>query len=94
MSRLAMNVTGSQTDFSQDPRFTIPRAGRDLLRPRLLPQGIGALHHHRHAHERGAGATVAEVNLKFIWDVVNQIKIGRAGKAFVVDGQGALIAPS
>ncbi len=36
--------------------------------------------------------TVAEVNLKFIWDVVNQIKIGQAGRAFVVDGQGSLIA--
>ncbi len=33
-----------------------------------------------------------DVNLKFIWDVVSQIKIGRAGQAFVVDGQGALIA--
>ena len=32
------------------------------------------------------------MNLKFIWDVVSQIKIGRAGQAFVVDGQGALIA--
>ena len=28
---------------------------------------------------QGAGVTVAEVNLKFIWDVVSQIKIGKAG---------------
>ena len=34
----------------------------------------------------GKGATVAEVNLRFIWDVVNRIKFGRAGKAFVVEG--------
>ena len=39
-----------------------------------------------------AGVTVAEVNLKFIWDVVSQIKIGKAGHAYVVDGQGELIA--
>ena len=32
------------------------------------------------------------MNLKFIWDVVSQIKVGKAGQAFVVDGQGALIA--
>src|SRR4030095_7325046 len=40
----------------------------------------------------GAGVTVADVNLKFIWDVVSRITIGKAGHAFVVDGQGVLIA--
>src|SRR5207253_4443166 len=39
-----------------------------------------------------APVTVAEVNLKFIWDVVSQIRIGKAGHAFVVDGSGQLIA--
>ena len=38
------------------------------------------------------GVIAVDVNLKFIWDVVSQIKISRAGQAFVVDGQGALIA--
>jgi len=28
---------------------------------------------------------VADVNLKFIWDVVSKIKIGKAGHAFVLD---------
>jgi signal transduction histidine kinase len=41
---------------------------------------------------KDAGVTVAAVNLKFIWDVVSQIKIGKAGHAFVVDQQGVLIA--
>ncbi len=40
----------------------------------------------------GGRRTVAEVNLKFIWDVVDRIKIGRNGKASVVDRQGALVA--
>jgi signal transduction histidine kinase len=39
-----------------------------------------------------AGVTVADVNLKFIWDVVSQIKIGKAGHAYVVDSGGNLIA--
>ena len=39
-----------------------------------------------------AGVNVAEVNLKFIWDVVSQIKIGQAGYAYVVDATGRLIA--
>ena len=36
--------------------------------------------------------TVADVNLKFIWDVVSRIKIGDKGKAYVVDGNGFLVA--
>ena len=36
--------------------------------------------------------TAAEVNLKFIWDVISQIKIGKAGHAYVVDSLGQLIA--
>ena len=36
--------------------------------------------------------TVADVNLKFIWDVVTRIKIGDKGKAYVVDGNGFLVA--
>ena len=36
--------------------------------------------------------TVADVNLKFIWDVVSRIKIGDKGKAYVVDAGGHLIA--
>ena len=36
--------------------------------------------------------TVADVNLKFIWDVVSRIKIGDKGKAYVIDGNGFLIA--
>jgi HAMP domain-containing protein len=35
---------------------------------------------------------VAEVNLKFIWDVVSRIEVGRTGRAYVVDGDGRLIA--
>ena len=35
---------------------------------------------------------MADVNLKFIWDVVSRIKIGDKGKAYVIDGNGFLIA--
>ena len=35
---------------------------------------------------------MAEVNLTHIWDVVNQIRVGRNGRAYVVDAQGRLIA--
>jgi signal transduction histidine kinase/CheY-like chemotaxis protein len=41
---------------------------------------------------RDAGIVIAEVNLKFIWDVVSQIKVGDKGSAYVVDADGRLIA--
>ncbi len=45
---------------------------------------------HRDRRRRAAtlASVVAEVNLKFIWDVVSQIKVGERGKAYVVDAQG------
>src|SRR4029077_5879449 len=41
---------------------------------------------------RNAGVTVAEINLKLIWDVITALKIGQSGYAYVVDGRGRLIA--
>ena len=38
------------------------------------------------------GILVAEVNLKFMWDLVADIKVGRNGLAYVVDKQGKLLA--
>jgi signal transduction histidine kinase/CheY-like chemotaxis protein len=42
--------------------------------------------------DNGGGVTVVEVNLKFVWDVITNIRVGKKGLAFVVDSQGALIA--
>jgi signal transduction histidine kinase/putative methionine-R-sulfoxide reductase with GAF domain len=39
-----------------------------------------------------AGVTIAEVNLKLIWDVITGLKIGQNGYAYVVDRDGRLIA--
>jgi hypothetical protein len=38
------------------------------------------------------GALMAEVNLKFMWDLVDRIEVGETGLAYVVDRQGNLIA--
>jgi signal transduction histidine kinase len=93
VSRLAMDVVGSGLDFSREPKFLEARGGRVYYGPVYFRKesepymtiAMGAA-------GREGGVTVAEVNLKFIWDVVSQIRIGKAGHAFVVDGQGALIA--
>jgi PAS domain S-box-containing protein len=38
------------------------------------------------------GVMAAEVNLKSMWDVVDQLKVGNTGVAYVVDKQGNLLA--
>jgi putative methionine-R-sulfoxide reductase with GAF domain len=38
------------------------------------------------------GILLAEVNLKFMWDLVEQLKVGESGLAYVVNNQGDLLA--
>jgi ABC-type sugar transport system substrate-binding protein/methyl-accepting chemotaxis protein len=38
------------------------------------------------------GTLLAEINLKFMWDLVDQLAIGETGQAYVVDRQGNLLA--
>src|SRR3954462_1080182 len=93
VSRLAMDVVGSQADYSQEPKFTEAVAkkvyyGPVYFRRESEPYMTLALAGTR----RDAGVSVAEVNLKLIWDVVTGIKVGERGQAFVIDAQGRLIA--
>jgi signal transduction histidine kinase len=93
VSRLAMDVVGSNTDYSKDPKFTEAVAhkiyyGPVYFRRESEPYMTLAMAGAR----RDAGVSVAEVNLKFIWDVVSQIKVGERGQAYVVDAQSRLIA--
>src|SRR3979411_159291 len=93
VSRLAMDVVASGTDFSNDPKFTEAVArkvyyGPVYFRRESEPYMTLALAGTR----KDAGARIAEVNLKLIWDVVSQIKVGERGHAYVVGAQGRLIA--
>ena len=93
VSRLAMDVVASGTDFSKEPKFTEAVArkvyyGPVYFRRESEPYMTLVIAGTR----RDAGVSVAEVNLKLIWDVVSQIKVGERGHAYVVDAQGRLIA--
>src|SRR5215470_10699454 len=93
VSRLAMDVVASKADLSKEPKFAEAVArkvyyGPVYFRRESEPYMTLALAGTR----RDAGVSVAEVNLKLIWDVISQIKVGERGQAYLVDAQGRLIA--
>ena len=93
VSRLSMDVVGSAVDDSNKPEFTEAVAhkvyyGPVYFRRESEPYMTLSLAGTR----RGTGVSIAQVNLKLIWDVVTKIKVGERGRAYVVDANGRLIA--
>jgi signal transduction histidine kinase len=93
VSRLAMDVVDSGLDLSKDAKFTEAVAhkvyyGPVYFRRESEPYMTLSLAGTR----KDAGVSIAEVNLKLIWDVVSQIKVGEHGHAYVVGAAGRLIA--
>jgi signal transduction histidine kinase len=93
VSRLARDAVDSRTDFSKDAKFTEAVAHKVYYGPVYFRRGSEPYMTLAIAGpQRDAGVSIAEVNLKFIWDVVSQIKVGQSGYAYVVDAQGRLVA--
>jgi GAF domain-containing protein len=93
VSRLKMDMVGSGADYSADPRFKEALAKKVWFGPVYFRKESEPYMTMAVAQSgRNAGVTAAEVNLKLIWDVITAIKIGKSGYAYVVDGDGRLIA--
>jgi two-component system, NtrC family, sensor kinase len=93
VSRIAADVNGRQTDYSQHPKFVEAMAskhyyGTPYFRRQSEPYMTLAI--------AGAGpeygVVVAEVNLKLIQDLVSSTKVGERGLAYVVDAQDQVVA--
>ncbi|PDT90963.1 ATPase [Bradyrhizobium sp. Y36] len=93
VSRRVADKVGSKTDLSASPAFRGANDSRAFYGPvyffadtepfmTLATRGVG----------RNPNVIVAEVNLRFIWDLVAGIRVGNTGKAYVVDRMGVLIA--
>jgi hypothetical protein len=90
VSRLRMDTVDSKADFSTDARFT-----ETLKRNKY----VGPVYYNKHSEPyvslavaRGGLVTLTEVNIKRVWDIVDTVKAGETGYAYVVDGKGRLIA--
>ena len=93
VSRLAMDVASSAEDLATNPRFTEARRNRTYFGPVYFRKETEPyMTISRAGGGQDGGVIAIDVNLKFVWDVVSQIKIGKAGLAYVVDSSGHLIA--
>jgi cache domain-containing protein len=92
-SRLAMDVVGSGTDYSKEAKFTETMANKVYYGPFYLRResepymtlGLASM-------RTDAGVSVVELNLKLIWEIVQQTKVGDRGVAYVLDSKGRVIA--
>jgi hypothetical protein len=93
VSRVAMDIIASKTDYSQHPKFAEAIASKHYYGPvyfrrqsepymTLAIAGAG----------REYGVVVAEVNLKLIQELVSSTKVGERGVAYAVDAQDQIIA--
>lgn len=93
VSRLSIDVVGSGKDYSGNPKFRVAREkGRYFSPVYFRRESEPYLSLGLRGQRREKGITIAEVNLKFVWDLISQMDVGRAGSAFVVDSNGLLIA--
>jgi adenylate cyclase len=93
ISRLRMDRIESRADLSADPRFLRARIDKVYFGPVYFQRGSEPYMSVAVAGPRRAsGVTIAEVNLKLIWDIISRMRIGKAGRAFVIDGAGQLVA--
>ncbi|WP_024513943.1 M56 family metallopeptidase [Bradyrhizobium sp. Tv2a-2] len=93
VSRLALDVVGSGTDYSKEAKFTETVArkiyyGPVYMRRESEPYMTLALAGGR----SDAGVSVVELNLKSMWEIVQHTRVGDRGVAYVVNAEGRIIA--
>jgi GAF domain-containing protein/HAMP domain-containing protein len=97
VSRLSRAASGQLTDRAESELSTRVRQGNryissvyvdDVTSEPLVIMAVPATD----AFGDFQGLLLAEVNLKFMWDLVGRLEVGEMGLAYVVDKQGNLIA--
>jgi signal transduction histidine kinase/HAMP domain-containing protein len=95
-SRLRTVLPDAKKDLSNSPPFQLARQGKSYFGPVYFVRGSEPYMTIAVPIERFAGDVIgvlqAEVNLKYIGDVVSGITIGKAGYAYAVTRAGELIA--
>ena len=92
VSRLGVDEVRSQKDYSTESKFLQAMTGKNYFSPVYFLQDSEPYMTLATKWLGQTGVTVAELNLKLVWDVVSQIKAGQKGYAYVVDSHGILVA--
>ena len=88
-----MDVVGSGTDYSKEAKFTETKAKKIYYGPVYMRRESEPYMTLGMAGRRfDAGVSVVELNLKPMWDIVQQTKVGEHGVAYVVNAEGRVIA--
>ena len=95
-SRVEMTQPEELSDHSSDQAFVQARGGTSFFSPVYFVRQSEPYMRIGVPIEPFAGEVIgvliAEVNLKYIWEVISQIKVGQTGYAYVVSREGDLIA--
>ncbi len=93
VTRVDPDAVDSGIDRANDPAVLGARSRRIWYGPVTLHEGSEPHMTIAVAGARaGYGVTIAEINLKLIWDVISAIHVGQSGDAFVLDRSGRLVA--
>ena len=93
VSRIRPDAIGPGIDRSTDPAVIGARAAHSWYGPVTLNRGSEPYMTLAVAGNRpSVGVAVAQINLKLIWDVISAIQIEKSGMAFVIGGNGRLVA--
>jgi adenylate cyclase len=93
VSRVGLDKMGEGTDMSTNPAVVGahnngiwygPIQFQDASEPHMMIAAAGT--------RKSVGVAVADINLKLMWDVIAKIKIGKTGYAYILDGNGRIIA--
>lgn len=90
VSRLLMDRLHSNEDYSQTPAFVTAQQDVAFRGPVYFRKDTEP--YMTLAAKAGEGVTMAEVNLKFVWDVIASVHFEKTGHAYVVGSQGHLIS--
>jgi signal transduction histidine kinase len=97
LSRIGPSLPDAHADHASDPAFVAAKTGQAYFGPVIFPPDsfepriviaapiepfVGEV----------IGVLSAQVNVRYVWDVVQEIRVGDTGYAYVVSATGALVA--
>jgi signal transduction histidine kinase len=97
LSRIGPSLPDARAEHASDPDFAAAKSGQTYFGPVIFPADsfepriVIAVPIEPFRGEV-IGVLSAEVNVRYVWDVVQEIKVGETGYAYVVSGTGALVA--